>query len=402
MGLVKSEWIESQERGWSAPDDQFVCADCVEDEYLKKVISNNLEVTTCDYCEKESATENIAAPVGEILEPIANTLFYYYNDPTNACVPRDSGDWAFDIDIDTNEALLSLGLECHDELFEVISNAFFNDWWVPTADGHWASSHTSDILAYMWEMFVNEVKYKSRFFFSTISPDPYDPDGYSPSNTLTSIGVTVKELGLTTKVPAKTPLYRVRERSAGATWPLDAENLGAPPKGSAQAGRMNPSGISYLYLGKEKQTALAEVLSKPPSIAGVGSYMTKQELRVLDLTDLPTYPSVFDEEKRHISELLQFLNKFVREISKPVAKDGREHVEYVPSQIVCEYFAKVFRTEEDEPIDGIAYPSAIRPGGINIVIFPPESQDGFNALVDLNSAEELTFHNWQDFHDAIK
>jgi hypothetical protein len=134
----------------------------------------------------------------------------------------------------------------------------------------------------------------------------------------------------------------------------------------------------------------------------VGAFTTKRELRILNLTELPTYPSIFDEEKRHISELLQFLNKFVREISKPVAKDGREHVEYVPSQVVCEYFAKVFRTEENESIDGIAYPSAIRPGGTNIVLFPPESgRDGFNELVELSSAEELAFHDWTDFHDAI-
>ncbi len=34
MGLVKAEWIEAQERGWSALD-THVCAACVEDSYLK-------------------------------------------------------------------------------------------------------------------------------------------------------------------------------------------------------------------------------------------------------------------------------------------------------------------------------------------------------------------------------
>lgn len=400
MGIAKAEWMEYLERGWAAPEDKFVCADCVEDEFLKGVIASNLAKRKCDYCGK-GGRRYIAAPVEAIMAPITSAFFYYFNDPDSSGMPYDGG-WVFGVDITTEDALLSISLECHDDLFQDIANAFTNDLWVETAGGHWASSHPSDIMAYAWEGFVREIKHKSRFFFSAISPDPYDPDGYSPLNTLAAIGGAAKDLDLIKKLSAGITFYRVRERSNGSTWQLDADQLGAPPEGSAQAQRMNPPGISYLYLANEKKTALAEVLSKPPISAGIGTFTTQRELRIIDLTQLPSFPSIFDEENHHVWELLQFFHKFVNEISKPVPKDGREHVEYVPSQVVCEYFAKVFRTEEDDSIDGLVYPSAVRPGGTNVVLFPPESgRDGFKELVELTDATEITFDHWPEFSAAI-
>jgi hypothetical protein len=53
--------IEAEERGWEAPD-KFVCADCVEDDYLKNVIDANASAHICNYCERQSESV-IAAPV---------------------------------------------------------------------------------------------------------------------------------------------------------------------------------------------------------------------------------------------------------------------------------------------------------------------------------------------------
>ena len=246
--------MEDQERGWAAPEDKFVCAGCVEDEFLKDVIAGNLTKKECDYCGNESAVD-IAAPVEAIMEPISSAFFYFYSDPDSSGMPYDKG-WVFDVDITTEDALDNIGLECHEDLLQDVAAAFSNALWVEAAGGNWASSHPSEIMAYAWERFVREIKHKSRFFFSAISPDPYDPDGYSPSNILAEIDQAAKNLDLIKKVPVGATLYRVRERSNGSTWPLDADQLGAPPEGNAQAQRMNPPGISYLYLANEKKTAL--------------------------------------------------------------------------------------------------------------------------------------------------
>jgi RES domain-containing protein len=65
-----------------------------------------------------------------------------------------------------------------------------------------------------------------------------------------------------------------------------------------------------------------------------------------------------------------FIEDFVGSISSPAKKDGREHIDYVPSQVVSEFFAKAFRRASGEAIHGMVYPSAVKPGGRNVVLFP--------------------------------
>ena len=91
MGLAKSEWMESEERGWTAPE-KSVCADCIEDDYLKSVILDCAENKKCDYCQRKSPRP-ISAPLSYVVEPIAYALFSYFADPTEAGLPRDSGEW---------------------------------------------------------------------------------------------------------------------------------------------------------------------------------------------------------------------------------------------------------------------------------------------------------------------
>jgi hypothetical protein len=78
MGQAKHAWTGAQEQGWSAPDDKFVCADCVEDAYLKSVIDANLRDTTCSYCDRTNAVD-IAAPVEALIQSIASTVGCYFN-----------------------------------------------------------------------------------------------------------------------------------------------------------------------------------------------------------------------------------------------------------------------------------------------------------------------------------
>lgn len=65
-----------------------------------------------------------------------------------------------------------------------------------------------------------------------------------------------------------------------------------------------------------------------------------------------------------------FLNEFVKSITKPIEKDGREHIDYVPSQVVCEFLAQAFLLDDGSTLDGIIYPSAANPGGTNLLVFP--------------------------------
>src|SRR5437870_5994128 len=51
---------------------------------------------------------------------------------------------------------------------------------------------------------------------------------------------------------------------------------------------------------------------------------------------VPAWPSGVSshERRRHLRAALSFLRGFVEGLAKPIKKDGREHIEYVPTQIV--------------------------------------------------------------------
>lgn len=166
---------------------------------------------------------------------------------------------------------------------------------------------------------------------------------------------------------------------------------------------MNPAGIGYFYLAQELETAFAEVLAGPPCEAAHAEFAVIQELNVLNLCEIPQLPSIFDADRRDVREGILFIEQFVASISAPVKKDGSEHVEYVPSQVVSEYFAKIFRDAQGNGIHGIVFPSAVKPGGRNVVLFPrPDPRQGFDDLVRFGSGDAVTLATWVDFVNALR
>ncbi|WP_028995130.1 HEPN-associated N-terminal domain-containing protein [Azonexus hydrophilus] len=397
MGQSKREWEEYTERGWSPPD-KMVCPDCVEDDFLKDLIWQSASVCQCDYC-GTAADNPHAAPVEAIMPAVASALNYFYAEPNQAGVPYDEG---LVIDpIYTSDALMGIPFDANDDLFEDVVNAFSNSGWVSAAEGYWMASHRNEEWSWAWQDFVQKVRHQSRYFFMSSTRDTNAPYPYAPLDVLGLVGEMAGQLGLLVSIPERTKLHRVRERVGNSDWPVCGEQLGAPPNHMANAGRMNPAGISYLYLAKTEKGALAEVLRGPPCHAVVGDFDTVRPLTVLDLTRLPPPPSVFDESQRRNREAILFLDDFVADICQPVQKDGREHVSYVPSQVVSEFFAQVFKTTDGEQLDGIVYPSAISPGSVNLALFPRDDSDPFGHAVKFVRGTEVSLDTWGKFSKAI-
>lgn len=388
MGLVKNQQIEDEERGWTSLD-KYVCAECVEDAYLKNAIESEACATECDYC-GASSEEDIAAPFDTVMELVAGAVHYYFSDPNHSGVPYEGG-WIIPPK-DTADVLMSIDLECHDDLFEDIRDSFYTDAWVEAAGGHWASSHPHEVYSYSWHSFSRWVKHETRFFFrdAPYGNDFDEPQQIAPNKILSVVASLVSNAGLVKTRAAGETLYRVRERKLGATWPALEKELGAPPSEIASAGRMNPAGISYCYLAIEQPTAIAEVIRNTPSTAVLASFTTTRNIRVLDLTALADLPSIFDPDRRDEGEVLRFLGRFISAICERVEQDGRVHIEYVPSQVVSEYFALIYQDGDRQGIDGIAYPSSVVDGGRNIVLFPTERglERTFAMLRFVNAVEQ--------------
>lgn len=103
----------------------------------------------------------------------------------------------------------------------------------------------------------------------------------------------------------------------------------------------------------------------------MGVFSPLRNLQILDLTnvaDLP-YHSIFENVTKSRRGLRLFMKAFVDDIAKVSDRDGREHIDYVPAQIVTEYFRRVFRLSDGRRLDGVAFPSTRYRNGQNLALF---------------------------------
>jgi len=135
---------------------------------------------------------------------------------------------------------------------------------------------------------------------------------------------------------------------------------------------MNPAGIAYLYTALDPETAAKEVGATRRG--GGTPFLSKFELghdvTVFDLTEFPPEPSIFDIGNKSHRDTRKLIEAFSLSISTPVPKNGSEHIDYVPSQVVCEYLAQAFELRPCSTLGGLIYASAVHEGGKNLVLFP--------------------------------
>lgn len=355
-----------------AAPDTTVCHTCLsEPEYLTEFIRNRASERSCSYCGK-TARRSRAIPLETLMGVIRPAVMEEYEDAAES-VLYDSREGGYQMTTHTTEEVLyDLGVFSQsDRLMTDIADSLPDYAWV-RRDPY--SLSRFDALQFGWAAFSQLVKHHTRFLFFRRPPRLLvSHDEIQPGQMLDELGSLVNELGLVSTIPAGTTLYRVRQHKASVR-PHDLASLGPPPEECARyANRMSPAGISMLYASFDPLTAAAETLNRHKltlAMVTTAEIQTTRQIRVLDLTRLPPIPNVFDptvsRDKRH---LIAFIHSFTADLTKPVTPDGREHIEYVPSQVVTEYFRFRFRTEARQRVKGIEYPSAVRPGSASLVLF---------------------------------
>jgi hypothetical protein len=119
--------------------------------------------------------------------------------------------------------------------------------------------------------------------------------------------------------------------------------------------------------------------------AGTGPAEEGTGLSVVDLTNLPSVPSIFESGPR---ESLRFLHRFMQEVSQPFEPDAEIHIEYTPTQVASEFFRHRLHDAQGHSIRGLVYGSAKRTGAVNLALFIESSESG--RCSDRNAAEERT------------
>jgi len=361
MGGSKRLMEEIEARGASFGGDRYVCAFCLEDSALKAFVRENVSRYRCDYCGRRRPS----VKADEVVELIVEGLRTEYEDPNNV-MGWDSGEGGWlGVTTDKGDLVRNFEVTENEELYEDIVDVITLDEWCEQ-DPYGLSTH--ERLSYGWERFCELVKYENRFFPTMRRKrERYpDPDEVPPAELLRSLADILPELGLIRHVPIGTRVIRARTHNPGVVLGTATE-LGSPPKEQAyMANRMSSPGIPMFYGSFNRKTALAEV-DYPASrkAATVATFETVTPFRVVDLSRLPQVPSLFDLDRNYLRRWIPFIHDFVADISKPIARDDRVHVEYAPTQYVTAWI----QNRMPGRIKGIIYPSSKVLRGTSCVLF---------------------------------
>lgn len=69
------------------------------------------------------------------------------------------------------------------------------------------------------------------------------------------------------------------------------------------------------------------------------------------------------------ADFVEFLLEVVSDMSKPVERDNKVHIEYVPTQIFTDLFSYDWFDRNQRLIEGLRYPCSRVPGGSSYVFF---------------------------------
>jgi hypothetical protein len=345
MGHAKDREIEEMDQGWSYSD-RTICARCLSDPYLRALVKETASQPDCSFCER-SGSKPIAIPFNELMAVISDTIRQYYGHVDNEAIAYDSetGDYV-GVTYDTYDLVhdeIPTPSERDDVLDEIIDSLGHNLW----CDKEPYAITGPDLYNLSWGSFCNTVKHQTRFFFGSGEVDR-DSEIIPVPLVLGELSGIIRNAGLITPLPAGTTFVRLRAQKTGETcnsW----RSLGSPPPERATSNRMSAAGISMFYASFDVGTARAETTASLDMKESVrltaGTWTNTRTLRVLDLSRLPEKPNFYARQRWDLDQLI-FLEEFVSNITQPVVHDGREHIDYVPTQILTEYFRHVYKEDD--------------------------------------------------------
>jgi len=384
MGGAKSWWMEQQERGFYSVGDKYICADCIGDDDIKEFINVNATYDRCDYCGKSEPETSVHFDefMGFVLQGISSE----YEDPNNEGVPWEKG-WMGDV-YDTYDLVYEeIGLEADEPVLDDIISSLSDRQWCQRG---FFQLKPKDVLKYGWNEFVRLVKHKARYVFYRADDSESSTRGYEeipPGQFLDALCSAIDNAGLHKTIKKGAYIYRVRIH-AESEYPSSSKELGPPPYEYAlYSNRMSPSGIPMFYGAFDVTTAVKETYTATGrnKTATVGQFELLRDLNFIDISNLPAVPGLFSPDSRDKRHSLMFLRGFAHDISQPVLKDGREHIDYVPTQIVSEHIRHIYKTPDNAAIDGIIYKSSKEGANDACVIFI-ENEDCCNSGDDCSGA----------------
>ena len=209
----------------------------------------------------------------------------------------------------------------------------------------------SVIRDYQWQDFVSDIKRVNRFHTDHIN-----------KSVLNSFIHCVRKTYKAGQV-----FYRARicADEIGETG-YSKSKMGAPPAQVATAGRVNPNGISVLYLANSIKTTLHETRAGVFDYITVGTFKLKKDIEIIDFASLDQISPFIANSTMGIEYIQHAVNiEHLKLISQEIAKPLRRHdsaLDYLPTQYISDYI-------KSQGFDGVEYISTMCEDGYNLAVF---------------------------------
>lgn len=380
-------------------DENWVCADCIGEDFLRNCIEKDGHRQTCHYCGETHACFSLVA-VSDLTEKAIAAHFYRTsNEPTGmeyAQIRHTDYEWYRDGEeiVQVIEDLLQTSRDVADDIQQLLEyrHSDFDSGMMGLetefAQGVCYAKRrkvSTGRLDSMWTNFVTSLKTESRFINPAVS---ITLDGIFRGVETMRVSrgkPVIIEAGPGTGIPS---LYRARwnrnHKELERMLVAPDRELGPPPHQLSGSNRMSARGISVFYGASSVDTAISEI--RPPVGCNVVSakFSLIRPLRLLNLPALESVlesGSMLDPDYIRRREQATFLSTLTSRIVDPVMP-GEEDFSYIPTQVIAEYLADTTRFD----LDGILYPSVQLPGAeqeqdrYNVVLFHKASRVRFLTL----------------------
>lgn len=361
--------------------EEFVCWGCINDPYLIAEIKRKGKAQRCSFCSKSRKcldvdwlTDRVAEALEKHIRPGDQNPVWDDERDRIDCYEQD-GDplsyWVADaIQVgDEGDPVVSAVVEglgpSHYDVMQGGEGRF-------DPEGHYVRLRRRPIeTERKWQRFKTEIMHGRRFF----NADAKRFLDWLFAGVETLRGYGLWENQVVRDIQAGTSFFRARRcdspRLLEAVLRNPEQELAAPPRENARAGRMNPEGVQFFYGAFSRETCVAEL--RPPVGGTVvsGGFRVTRNVRIFDFMNLETAyiegaSSYFAPDYNEHVERKHFLQTLHDKISTPVLPDAER--EYLATQVIAEYFASQLPSE----IDGVIFRSAQNQSGSdtqNIVLF---------------------------------
>lgn len=354
------------------------CENCFRDYEVKAIIQKSGKKGNCDICNSENVSIYNTDQDNALKESFEGLVNIYV---TEELLPDEyplsrlkllkeelREKWnIFSSSLTTEDIDTIVKNICRDKFVEE-PEIFENKVGIPELAQMSYLDENSIVGKYSWEEFVQSIKIEYRFHTN-----------FFKQKVLEIFCTYIRK-----NYKKGTIFYRARisDSDGGYT----KEKMGAPPIGLASAGRANPEGISYLYLGDSVETTLYEIRAGLYDYVSVGKFVLKEDINVVDLTDIDNISAFSDLDFKQHAINRTHLKKINNEIARPLRRhDSR--LDYLPTQYICDYI-KSIELDGKNQYQGIEYKSTMRGNGYNLAIFDESLFECTEvAVYDINEIE---------------